>query len=416
MHPVDPEAATDALPVLLRFGSMMLRAGDTAFRVRQAMDQLAPRLGLERLALHIALGSITATAWQHGRATTLATEIAPPGIDAARITALETLARGSRDPLTPAALAADLDRLDAAKPLHSVATVAVAIGLASAAFSYLNGGDLLGTLAAMAAGAAGQTTRALLFRRRLNQYAVSAFAAFLASGLYCLIVFAVAGHDFSTAHAVGFISAALFLVPGFPLIAALLDLVQHQITAGIARFFYALMILLAAGFGLSVVAEMANLPVVPPPPPGHGIEAMSLVWRALASFAGGCGFALLYNSRLATVLAVGLLSLAGNELRLALHDLGMSLPAATFLGALTVGLLASVARARLHDPRIALTVPGIIIMTPGIYAFRTIVLLNQGDVLAAVEAGAVCSFVIGAMALGLATARFVTERQWIVER
>jgi len=407
---------TDALSVLLRFGAMMLRAGDTAFRVRQAMDLLATRLGVERLALHITLGGMTATAWQQGRATTLATEIAPPGIDAARIHALETLARDDRGALTAQKLADDLDRIEAEGPLHSIATVAAAIGLASAAFSYLNGGDLLGTGAAMVAGAVGQASRALLFRRRLNQYAVSAFAALLASGLYCLIVFVIAGRGFSSALAVGFISSALFLVPGFPLVAALLDLVQHQITAGMARLFYALMILLAAAFGLSVVADVANLPSVPPPAPGHGIEPMTLLWRALASFAGGCGFALLYNSRLHTVLTVGLLSLAGNELRLALHDLGMGLPPATFLGALAVGLLASVARAELHVPRIALTVPGIIIMTPGIYAFRTIVLLNQGEVLAAVEAGAICCFVIGAMALGLAAARFATERHWIVER
>ncbi len=407
---------TDALPVLLRFGAMMLRAGDTAFRVRQAMDLLATRLGIERLAVHVTLGGMTATAWQQGRATTLATEIAPPGIDAARIAALETLAQGDRGDLTAQKLAADLDRIETEGPLHSIATVAVAIGLASAAFSYLNGGDMLGTAAAMVAGAVGQASRALLFRHRLNQYAVSAFAALLASGLYCLIVFTIAGRGFSTAHAVGFISSALFLVPGFPLVAALLDLVQHQITAGMARLFYALMILMAAAFGLSVVAEVANLPSVPAPPPGHGIELMSLLWRALASFAGGCGFALLYNSRLRTVLTVGLLSLAGNELRLALHDLGMSLPPATFLGALVVGLLASLARTGLHVPRIVLTVPGIIIMTPGIYAFRTIVLLNQGEVLAAVEAGAICCFVVGAMALGLAAARFATERHWLVER
>ena len=407
---------TEALPVLLRFGAMMLRAGDTAFRVRQAMDLLATRLGVERLALHITLGGITATAWQQGRATTLAIEIAPPGIDAARISVLETLAHHTPSNLTPAVLSTELDRIEARAPLHSIATVAIAIGLASAAFSYLNGGDVLGTVAAMVAGATGQAARALLFRRRLNQYAVSAFVALLASGLYCLIVFAVAGRSFSVAHAVGFISSALFLVPGFPLVAALLDLVQHQTTAGMARLFYALMILLAAAFGLSVVAGIASLPSVPAPAPGHGIEPMSLLWRAIASFAGGCGFALLYNSGLRTMLAVGLLSLAGNELRLALHDLGMNLPPATFLGALVVGLLASLARATLHVPRIVLTVPGVIIMTPGIYAFRTIVLLNQGEVLAAVEAGAICCFVVGAMALGLAAARFATERHWMVER
>lgn len=407
---------TEPLPVLLRFGAMMLRAGDTAFRVRQATRRLATRLGVENLALHITLGGITATAWQAGRPTTLAVEVAPPGIDAARIARLEALAERDDISLTPASLAAELDRIEAAAPLHAIATVAVAMGLASASFCYLNGGEVLAIGAAGLAGAAGQATRALLFRRHLNQYAVSAFVAALASGLYCLILAAAGEHTLSYSNAVGFISSALFLVPGFPLVASLLDLVQHQTVAGLARLFYALMILLAAAFGLSLVAALANLPPVPPPPPGHGIDPMALLGRAFASFAGGCGFALLYNSAARTVLAVGVLSLAGNELRLALHDLGMDLPPATFLGALAVGLLASVARAWLRDPRIALTVPGIIIMTPGIYAFRTLVLLNQGDVLAAVEAAAICGFVVGAMALGLAAARFMTERQWIVER
>jgi uncharacterized membrane protein YjjB (DUF3815 family) len=148
----------------------------------------------------------------------------------------------------------------------------------------------------------------------------------------------------------------------------------------------------------------------------HGVELAAVLWRAVASFAGGCGFAILYNSSLRTVLTVGVLSLAGNDLRLVLHDLGLALPPATFLGALAVGLLASLARAALREPRITLTVPGIIIMTPGIYAFQTIVMLNQGDMLAAVQAGAVCFFIVGAMAMGLAAARFITERQWIVER
>ena len=116
------------------------------------------------------------------------------------------------------------------------------------------------------------------------------------------------------------------------------------------------------------------------------------------------------------MLAVGILSLLGNELRLALHDLGMALPPATFVGALAVGLLASLARRRLREPRIVLTVPGIIIMTPGIYAFQTIVMLNQGDMLAAIQAGAVCCFIVGAMAMGLAAARFISERRWIDER
>jgi uncharacterized membrane protein YjjB (DUF3815 family) len=72
-------------------------------------------------------------------------------------------------------------------------------------------------------------------------------------------------------------------------------------------------------------------------------------------------------------------------------------------------------RAALHEARIAFTVPSIIIMTPGLYAFQTIVLLNQGAILPAVQAAASCFFVVGAMALGLAAARFATDRQWLIE-
>ena len=112
---------------------------------------------------------------------------------------------------------------------------------------------------------------------------------------------------------------------------------------------------------------------------------------------------------------MGLLALVGNELRLALHDAGMMLAPATFLGALAVGLMASLARHRLHEPRIALTVPGIIIMVPGIYAFQTVVLFNQGNTLAAMQAAVLGGFVVGAMAMGLAAARFVSQRGWIIE-
>jgi uncharacterized membrane protein YjjB (DUF3815 family) len=143
---------------------------------------------------------------------------------------------------------------------------------------------------------------------------------------------------------------------------------------------------------------------------------MTLLWRAVACFAGGCGYGILFNNPLRTVFIVGALSMLGNEARLALHDLGMALPPATFFGALAVGLLASLVREPLHVPRIALTVPSIIMMTPGLYAFQTIVFLNQGKVLEAIGAGTVCCFAVGAMAMGLVAARFITERQWLFER
>jgi uncharacterized membrane protein YjjP (DUF1212 family) len=411
-----PPPLGEALDGLLRFGTMMLRAGDTVFRVRESMGLLATNMGLDSLALHVTIDGMTATVRRGPEAVTTAIEIAPLGINASRISALERLARDSRPGLTAAELAASLDAIDKAPPFNSILVVAIAIGFASGAFCYLNSGDLLGIAAAIAAGSLGQLARSLMFGRRLNQYAVTALCAILASGFYCLLVVSLAGADFGPSHAVGLISSVLFLVPGFPLVASLLDLLQHQTVAGLARLAYGIMVLLAAAFGLSAVVAIAGLTAISSEPMAQDVDVLTLLLRAVASFAGGCGFAILYNSSPRTVLVVGCLALLGNELRLWLHDLGMQLPPATFLGALVVGLLASLVRSGMGVPRIVLTVPSIIIMTPGIYAFHTVVFFNQGDVLSAIEAGATCGFIVGAMALGLAAARFISDRKWIVER
>jgi uncharacterized membrane protein YjjB (DUF3815 family) len=173
-------------------------------------------------------------------------------------------------------------------------------------------------------------------------------------------------------------------------------------------------LLLAAAFGLAMVILLAHI-VLPVPQPGPTHMALTLVLRGVASFAGGCGFAVLYNSSNRTVLAVGVLALLGNELRLGLQDAGTTQAVATFVGALLVGLLASLVHGRLHEPRMALTVPGIIIMVPGSYAFQAVVLFSQGNAQGGLQAAVQAGFVVGGMALGLATARFITERKWRYE-
>jgi len=411
----DEAALKEALDGLLRFGAMALRSGATAFRVREWMGAIARGMKIESLAVHISLGAMTATARRGGATATLASEVAPIGINAWRIGAVEKLALAAPAGISPAGLTARLDAMEAVPPIHSLLTTALAVAAASGAFSYINGGGPAEILGSMVAGGIGQTLRSLMFRRHLNQYAVTAICAVAATSIFCLILVLIQAAGFPTPdHAAGFISSALFLVPGFPLVAALLDMLQNQINASLSRLAYGVGVLMAAAFGLSLVAAVAGL-TTEPPPPLETSEAVTLLLRGIASFAGGCGFAILYNSSWRTVLAVGFLAIVGNELRLALHDAGMGLAPATLFGAMTVGLLGSLIRPRLHEPRMALTVPGIIIMIPGTYAFQTIVMFNQGDIQGALHAAVLNGFVVGAMAVGLAASRFIAERQWMVE-
>jgi len=106
------------------------------------------------------------------------------------------------------------------------------------------------------------------------------------------------------------------------------------------------------------------------------------------------------------VLAAGLLALVANSLRLGLADMGMMAAPAAFFAALLIGLAALLADYRFNVPRMAMTVAPIVIMMPGVYAFEMIVLFNHGRMVEALQASAACGFVVGALAMGLATSRF----------
>jgi hypothetical protein len=86
-----------------------------------------------------------------------------------------------------------------------------------------------------------------------------------------------------------FVSSVLFLVPGFPLIAALFDLLQYQTVAAVSRLAYGVMILLAVAFGLSIVIAVAGVDLSPQPLPEIAYP-LKLLLRAVASFAAGCAF------------------------------------------------------------------------------------------------------------------------------
>jgi uncharacterized membrane protein YjjB (DUF3815 family) len=177
----------------------------------------------------------------------------------------------------------------------------------------------------------------------------------------------------------------------------------------VSRMAYGVMMLLAVALGLSIVIAVAGVDITRQP----SLElaySVKLLLRAIASFVAACAFAMLFNTPVRTVLAVGLLAVVANGLRLILIDMGMMLAPAAFFAAFVVGLVALVIDGRFNVPRMAMTVAPIVIMIPGIYAFEMIVLFNHGQMLDALQASAACGFVVGALAMGLATARFFSPR------
>jgi uncharacterized membrane protein YjjP (DUF1212 family) len=408
---------------LLLYGDMMLRSGTVGFRVRESVERLGRAMGLHHVTLDLAFDSITLAAGDDptneartGETLTLVRRVSSYGINTYRLSALERLGLDAKPGLTPSEVLASLAEVDRSPPLRANITVMFAVALACAAFAYLNQGDPSAMVAAAIGGAIGQGLRMRLLRQKFNQFVVTALCAILASTIYCLIALALARLGLgSLRHASGFVSSVLFLVPGFPLVAAAVDLVQDDLSVGVTRLAYGMMLVLAGGFGISVVAGAGSLSAEAPPPWVINPTVASILWE-IATFVGACGFSVLYNSNWPTVFMVGVLALAGNNLRFALHGWGMSLSSATFLGAFTVGLLATMVKPVMQVPRIAVTVPGIIIMVPGTLTYEAIIHFEKGDIASAMANALPAGFVLGAMALGLAAARLVTDRAWLHDR
>jgi uncharacterized membrane protein YjjP (DUF1212 family) len=370
------------------------------------LEAMAREMDLEALRVSLSLESVTLWIRRAGEQASAARDIGPPGINAWRIGELERLAKRDGPKLALSELAATVVKIESTPPQYPAALVAVAIGIASAGFAFLNGAAPLEMLAAAIGGTIGQGLRAWLARRHFNQFGAAALSAIAASGAYAMAATLVTHAGLGVvSHPAGFISSVLFLVPGFPLLAGLFDLLQYQTVAAVSRLAYGVMVLLAVAFGLSVVIEIADVDLAPQP----ALElaySLKLVLRAVASFTAGYAFAMLFNNSARTAFGVALLAMGANELRLVLHDAGMMLAPAAFFGALAVGLVAVWVGRRFDVPRIAMTVPAIVIMVPGIYAFEMIVLFNRGQMLEALQASASCGFIIGALAMGLAIARF----------
>ena len=236
----------------------MLRAGNPAVRTREWLEVMARKLELDAISVSLSLDSITVVlgvtvsgSWRCARSTRRGSTFG----ELANWSSLRDGRAGRRATRDRRELA----EIESTPPRHSAAPIAAAIGVASAGFAFLNGAGPAEMIAAGIGGTIGQGSRAWLSGRRLNQYGVAALTAVAASGTYVLAAALAAYIGLGVVrHAAGFISSVLFLVPGFPLIAALFDLLQYQTVAAMSRLAYGVMILLAVAFGLSIVIAVAR--------------------------------------------------------------------------------------------------------------------------------------------------------------
>ena len=409
--------------VALRVGKLSLSAGTGSYRVKASMARVAHALGIERHEAHVTLTEITTTSHRGRSFRTEVAEVRAIGINAHRLALLERLVRavearhrrtGLEVPVDD--VHAELDSIARTPPLYPALLNALWSGIACAAFAFLNNGGPVEIVGVLIGASLGQGLRRAMLHRGYNQFGVTMLAAAVACLSYLAVVSALTATNAVTGHhEAGYVSAVLFLIPGFALVTGALDLAKLDFSAGVARLVFALMILTSAALSLWAVSAVVGLSPDLLSPIDLAPVLLFLL-RFVASFLGVLGFARLFNSPWPMAVGAATVGMVANVLRLELVDAGVVVQASAAVAALLVGLLSAVVAPRLDVPRITIAVPAVVIMVPGAAAYRAVFHLSDGNTVQALAFGVQAGLVVVALSIGLAVDRMLTDRTWAFDR
>ena len=403
--------------VVLRLGQMLLAAGAGSYRVKASMRTCAEAVGIEKHHAQVTFTEVVATAYANGTFRTELAEQRLLGVNADRIDRITNyLASIEGTQVLVEDVDKALDEIERVKPLYGWLANALASGLACAAFAFLNAGGWVECSVVAIAAFIGQFLRRQMLKRHMNHFGVWMVCGGVAASAYILCVYLAQKYmGIEPTHQAGFISALLFLVPGFPLVTGIIDLVRHDFAGGIQRIVYVAMLVVSAGVAVWSISKVFNWSVTPE----YVVSLPAYIHfplRFFTSFVAAFGFAMLFNSPPKVCAAAALIGAVINTGRIALAvELGMPVPAAVGLAALCAGLLAAAVAAKTRYSRVTLSVPAVVIMIPGVPLYRSLTYLNNGQTMEALEQLSTVLFTIVAIGIGLAISRMLTDRAWLME-
>ena len=416
---------TDKSSIICRTGMLMLASGTGAWRVRDTMNRVAAVLGVT-VHVDLSLLSFECTCIEDGHCFNEVVSLPTTGVNTHRIWMMESFLKeietyGRR--FTVHEYHEMLKTVESSKPDYSPWQQGLAAACACGAFVFLLGGGPIEMACAFVGAGVGNFARSHILKQGLGQFSALTIGVALACVSYLLALLGlgqvVPG---AMSHQEGYIGAMLFVIPGFPLITAGLDIAKLDMRSGIERLSYAVSIIVMATLVGWMVAECVGLAPDDFAPLGLSPLALTLL-RVVMSFVGVFGFSVMFNSPVKMAAAAGLIGAVSNTLRLTLVDaptlfpflglsVGMPPEAAAFIGALVSGLLASLAEIKLTYPRIALTVPSIVIMVPGLYLYRSMYYMCTFDTVNMLGWFVRAVLIVAFLPVGLGVARTLTDPRW----
>ena len=390
----------------LAVGRILMETGARSSIVRTGMRKIVAGQKVEASHSRIGYASITLTVTSGQNTVTRMIGIAHHRVDMRLNHAVRDLCtRAESGVMSPADVSTELDSLSTKTPHHHRLAIAVAAGVACAAFGRLLGADWISVAPIFVASAIAQGVRMALVARETNAFVLIALVAFLASAIAGLGAIWAGSQTLGIAMT----AAVLLLVPGVPSMNAQTDIMEGFPTLGSARFVTVAMILIfiTVGMGAARMIVAPGLDSLLAPP-------ASLLHQAVFGGLAAAGFGLMFNFGAVTLLWATVAGGIALAVRTAGLEFGWPLEAASFGAAVAVALSVELLGGRvLNVPHAGqtLAVAGCIPMIPGGAAAQCITSLFGISTLAPAEAqialvgsasaGLEVLFTLGAIGAGL---------------
>jgi uncharacterized membrane protein YjjP (DUF1212 family) len=226
-------------------GQMLLAHGAESTLVSDVIRRMGLACGVQEVEIALSANALVVTTVMDEHCITTARSCADRGINMRIVTQIQRICILLERQILDFEMAQQ--RLKTLSPQrYNRWLVLVMIGLSCASFSRLAGGDWVVFTMTFLAASGGMLVRQELGHRHFNPLVNFSATAFVTSLISAQAVLFELGNQPTIAMA----SSVLMLVPGFPLINAVADMLKGHINMGIARFAMASLLTLATCLGI----------------------------------------------------------------------------------------------------------------------------------------------------------------------
>ncbi len=267
-QPVPPQKPPRRLPYMayehqqqitrlcVRCGLLLMQYGAESATVADLCRRLGLALGLASVECGIAFNGITITTIYNHRCITTLRASTTHAINVNIIVQIQRIVLDLESMPVTSTLEHATHRFDEIdKTTYPTKLVAVMVGSSCACFAYLAGGDIAVCAVTFIAAMMGFSLRQWLAKNHFNPFIAALVSACFGSLFASMALLLGLGNDPHIAIA----SSVLWLVPSFPLINSLSDMLKSYMNIGIGRFMFVIVLTLSSCIGIVLSLLLLNI-------------------------------------------------------------------------------------------------------------------------------------------------------------